>query len=243
MKKINTLLAFGILFLFACAQKNASNTAAVNEIKSIAVTEFSEKLNATKDKTLLDVRTAGEVASGVIEGAMNIDYNSDNFEAEVEKLDKENPVFIYCKSGGRSGSAMEILKQKGFKTVYNLDGGIMAWTSANLPLKSNAVEEKVNEEWTADAYSKLITDNKIVLVDFYAQWCAPCKRMKPALEELEKTYLGKAKIVRLDVDKSPELTKNEKVAALPTIKVYREGKLVKTITKELTKTELEQLIK
>jgi len=243
MKKINTLLVCAILFLSACAQKNTSNASTVGEIKSIAVTEFSEKLNSTKDKTLLDVRTAGEVASGVIDSAINIDYNGDNFEAEIEKLDREKPVFVYCKSGGRSGSAMEILKQKGFKTVYNLNGGIMAWTSANLPLKSNAVAEKINEEWTAEAYQKLITDNKIVLVDFYAQWCAPCRRMKPALEELEKTYLGKAKIVRLDVDKSPELTKNEKVAALPTIKVYKEGKLVKTITKELTKTELEQLIK
>ena len=243
MKKINTLLVCAILFLSTCAQKNTSNASTVGEIKSIAVTEFSEKLNSTKDKTLLDVRTAGEVASGVIDSAINIDYNGDNFEAEIEKLDREKPVFVYCKSGGRSGSAMEILKQKGFKTVYNLNGGIMAWTSANLPLKSNAVAEKINEEWTAEAYQKLITDNKIVLVDFYAQWCAPCRRMKPALEELEKTYLGKAKIVRLDVDKSPELTKNEKVAALPTIKVYKEGKLVKTITKELTKTELEQLIK
>ena len=56
-----------------------------------------------------------------------MNYNDDDFASQVEKLDKTKPVFVYCKRGGRSASAAEILKEKGFTKVYNLDGGITAW--------------------------------------------------------------------------------------------------------------------
>jgi rhodanese-related sulfurtransferase len=57
-----------------------------------------------------------------------MNYNSDDFASQIEKLDKTKPVFVYCKRGGRSAGAAEILKEKGFTKVYNLDGGITAWT-------------------------------------------------------------------------------------------------------------------
>ena len=98
------------------------------------------------------------------------------------------------------------------------------------------------EEWSADNFSKLLHNNEVVLVDYYAKCCAPCKRMKPALDSLEKKYLGKAKILRLDVEKSPLLTKNEEVSALPTIVLYKQGKRIKVVTKELNQKELEELL-
>ncbi|HIP37389.1 MAG TPA: rhodanese-like domain-containing protein [Crocinitomix sp.] len=97
--------------------------------------QIAENINAEKFKslideghgTLLDVRTVGEVANGTINGSTNIDFNSPNFKSEIEKLDREKPVLVFCASGGRSGSAMRMMKDMGFKEVYNLTGGYMAW--------------------------------------------------------------------------------------------------------------------
>lgn len=87
----------------------------------------------SKENTIiLDVRTKDEFNEGHIENAQNIDYYSDNFETEVNKLDKSKTVYVYCRSGGRSGKAMNILVKNGF-TVFNLNGGMMAWNSAKLP--------------------------------------------------------------------------------------------------------------
>ena len=92
--------------------------------------EFS-RLIKTMPGQLIDVRTKGEVAKGAIEGSQNIDLFDENFDAKIDKLDKTIPVYVYCASGGRSGEAMEIMVKKGFKTVYNLDGGYSAWIKAN----------------------------------------------------------------------------------------------------------------
>ena len=82
---------------------------------------------------ILDVRTPGETARGKIPGAIEIDFRGANFEKEVEKLDKDKPVYIYCASGGRSKKAQGIMSKAGFKETYNLLGGFGAWSSAGLP--------------------------------------------------------------------------------------------------------------
>ena len=76
---------------------------------------------------MVDVRTPQEWASGHIQGAKHIDWFSDEFKAEVAKLDKAKPVRLYCASGGRSEEARELLKELGFSDVLDLDGGIAAW--------------------------------------------------------------------------------------------------------------------
>ena len=98
-------------------------------------TQIAENVDAEKFKALiekgngmlLDVRTPGEVANGTIEGSTNIDFNSPNFKSEIEKSDKNQPMLLFCASGGRSGSAMRMMKDMGFKEVYNLNGGYMRW--------------------------------------------------------------------------------------------------------------------
>lgn len=113
-----------IVSIIACSE--------AQQIKRLNVKEFKELMDKTPNKTILDVRTNGEVAQGVLPQAMQIDYNSENFESQLDKLDKNKPVFIYCAVGGRSGSACSILAKKGFKQVYNLEGGINAWRASGL---------------------------------------------------------------------------------------------------------------
>lgn len=75
---------------------------------------------------VIDVRTKEEYDSGHIKNAINIDFYSDDFEKEISVLDKNKEYMIYCRSGGRSSEALEIMKEMGFKNVSELEGGIMS---------------------------------------------------------------------------------------------------------------------
>lgn len=95
-------------------------------IQNVSAEKF-KSLIENKAGIILDVRTANEVAQGFIEGAINIDYYGKLFKNELQKLDKNTPVFVYCRSGGRSGKALQIMQDLGFVEVYNLIGGYSAW--------------------------------------------------------------------------------------------------------------------
>ncbi|HIA11345.1 MAG TPA: rhodanese-like domain-containing protein [Flavobacteriales bacterium] len=94
--------------------------------KDVDVATFRSYVDKEKG-LVLDVRTADEVKEGYIKGAKNVDYFSDEFEAEIKKLPLDKPVYVYCRSGNRSGQAAADMKKWGFKEVYNLNGGITAW--------------------------------------------------------------------------------------------------------------------
>ena len=88
---------------------------------------FSQKLSNANDGQLVDVRTPEEFKEGHLKGAVNIDFYNEDFESQIETLDKNKPVFVYCGSGGRSASTAAILNKAGFKEVYDLEGGIVQW--------------------------------------------------------------------------------------------------------------------
>jgi len=96
-------------------------------LQNLSVNDFEKKLQQTELALLIDVRTPQEYDAGHLKNAFNIDVKADNFCEEIEKLDKSCPVFVYCRSGGRSKTAANIFKNAGFKTVYELDKGIIGW--------------------------------------------------------------------------------------------------------------------
>lgn len=95
----------------------------------ISAADFEAKIKNQKAQ-LIDVRTPAEFAAGHLKNARNINYAADNFPEEMAKLDKTKAVYIYCAAGGRSGKAVPVLTQIGFKEVFDLEGGITAWKSA-----------------------------------------------------------------------------------------------------------------
>jgi rhodanese-related sulfurtransferase len=97
--------------------------------KRVTLATFKEKLASATDAQVIDVRTPREVAGGTIENAQNINFYDDDFSAQVEVLDREKPVFLYCQKGGRSSQALKIFQGLGFKEVYELEGGYTAWES------------------------------------------------------------------------------------------------------------------
>lgn len=131
MKKTILLSTLALaLFTISCgtSQNNTPETAITNNevIVTVDAKTFSE-LSSSQPGTILDVRTPEEWAEGTLKGATKINYKGDTFEQDIETLDKNIPVYVYCRSGGRSASAADVLKEKGFTKIYNLDGGITSW--------------------------------------------------------------------------------------------------------------------
>ncbi len=88
-----------------------------------------------RDKvTVIDVRGSSELSKGVIKGAKIIPVTDISKHLAALEKNKDNPFLVYCGSGNRSGHVCNVLTKNGFSDVYNLTGGIMAWTSENLPL-------------------------------------------------------------------------------------------------------------
>jgi rhodanese-related sulfurtransferase len=93
----------------------------------VNVAAFAALIDTAETGLLLDVRTDREFAMGHIRGAAQIDFYRNDFREELAKLDPNVPVYVYCRSGTRSGQAAKMMKSMGFKTVYNLEGGMGAW--------------------------------------------------------------------------------------------------------------------
>ena len=216
MKQTLLFLQFILLVAFTSCTNGQSKGGNTN----LSPTEFAAKLKETPEAQLIDVRTPGEVAQGFIEFAKNIDYNGSNFASEIAKLDKSKPVFVYCLSGGRSGSAAAEMRSQGFKEVYELNGGIMKWSASNLPLVTKNSAPKATGMTKAE-FDKLISTDKVVLIDYYAEWCMPCKKMKPYLDEIASEMKADVVVIRIDVEKNPLIAKEQKIEAIPVLQVYK----------------------
>lgn len=114
----------------ASSQPGASETAQLDEgpdkiLKALSPDEFAARKEG--DVQLVDVRRPDEYAQGHIEGAINYNFLGPDFGKEVEQLDKDKPVLLYCRSGRRSGAASKKLQSMGFKEIYDLQGGYLNW--------------------------------------------------------------------------------------------------------------------
>lgn len=109
---------------------------AAGGFKEIKAAEF-EKLRAKKKTVVLDVRSPEEFAKGHIPGALNADINSPDFTAKAAQFDKKQPILVSCHVGSRGAIAGAALARLGFKSVFNIEGGVDAWEKAgNQPAKS-----------------------------------------------------------------------------------------------------------
>lgn len=86
------------------------------------------------DLVILDVRTPDEYAEGHLEGSLQLDFYEPDFATRVGELDPDVPYLVYCRSGNRSGQTRALMEQLGFTDVADIDGGIVAWTDAGLPV-------------------------------------------------------------------------------------------------------------
>lgn len=96
--------------------------------------ERFEQLTKEKDIVVLDVRSKFEFGGDKIPGAQNISYTASDFRERVGQLDKDKTFLVYCATGSRSSGASKVMKELGFKKIYNLSGGIEHWKSDGKPV-------------------------------------------------------------------------------------------------------------
>lgn len=95
----------------------------------------AEKLIKEGKVTVVDVRSPEEYKEGHITGAKNMDFFTEDFAGELDKLDKSKPYLVHCASGKRSTSSLKVFEKLGFKNLFHLDGGINAWKEAGKPVE------------------------------------------------------------------------------------------------------------
>ena len=213
MRKLFSIALVAILF-------NSCSSEQTNGIKTnLSATEFADKIKELPSAAIIDVRTPDEFSKGHLVNANNYDWNGNKFDEQIASLDKSKPIFVYCLSGGRSSSAASEMRSQGFVTVYELDGGIMKWRSANLPETTN--NTVVSNGMTKQQFDALLNSDKLVLVDFYADWCAPCRKMKPYLDEIAKDMADKVVVIRVDADENQALCNEMQIDALPVLQLYK----------------------
>jgi thioredoxin 1 len=185
--------------------------------------EFSKKIKSDQ-AILLDVRTQTEFLNGYIKGAGQLNYYNLCFKKKLLLLPKDQPVYLYCNTGYRSKRAAQILVKNGYKQVFNLENGIMEWNLNNFPVivDPNAPPNSENK-MEAEEYYALIKSGKRVFIDFYAPWCAPCRKMMPMIDGLKKEYKGKVTVVKINADASKKLVKELKLRSVPHFRYYKSG--------------------
>ena len=197
---------------------------AETKIADVSVTEF-QALVAQNDGIILDVRTPDEIAQGHIGGASMLNIYDEDFERKLNLMQKDKPIYVYCRSGGRSSRAAQILGESGFSEIYNLEGGMGAWNRANLPtVKPDTGSVKKAPGISLADFKTQLRNNDRVLADFQTEWCAPCKQMAPVIDELEDKVSDRARVLRIDVDASPELAEAYSIEGVPVFILFENGK-------------------
>ena len=216
---IKTLVVFCVLS--GCINSQAQHSpSAIENVDARKFRELAESGNGI----ILDVRTPEEVSAGYINNASTINLYDKDFIEKINLIQKDKPIYVYCKSGGRGAKAAELLQENGFSRIYNLTGGITAWEKYSYPIvkPKGAKDEKI-QQMTLGDFKKLLVTDKPVLVDFHTRWCSPCIKMAPIVDGIAEKYAHQAIVLRIDVDKSKELGKAYKIQGVPVFILFKKG--------------------
>ena len=130
MKIYNLVIIASLTFLSMNLNAQAINQSEVQHVKA----EEFLKLIESGEGQLVDIRTPKEYKAGHIRGAIMVDYYAPTYKEYLSKLDKETPIYIYCRSGNRTGRSVALLQQLGFKKIVNLHRGLIDWNNSGYTL-------------------------------------------------------------------------------------------------------------
>ena len=95
---------------------------------------------------------------------------------------------------------------------------------------------------TEDAFRKVVQSGQLVLVDFWAPWCGPCKALGPTIDKLGDLYKGKAVVAKVNIDDVPELAAEMEVSSIPTVKLFKGGKEIESFTGPLPQAKYQEIL-
>jgi len=135
MRVLLDLLVVPLALISGCINQEAANpeTQIIEDITLEEAFALMEDNRYNENFVIIDVRTPEEYVGGHIEKAINLDYYSETFADELDQLDKEKTYLIYCRTDQRSGEALDMMAELGFREVYNMLGGIVRWEEVKLP--------------------------------------------------------------------------------------------------------------
>jgi len=219
MLKYTLVILIGCLTVFQSpAQQNQSQ-------KSITTKQLNELLaDSSQVIQLVDVRTPKEYKTGRISIASNADWTNPAFKTMVKALDTTQAIYVICLSGGRSAAAAEYLRNEGVRTVVEVEGGMLQWRAQGFAEQLSATETSTG--MSVEVFQSLVEGEGLILVDFYADWCIPCRKMAPYLEKMAGENAKGVKIVRIDTEAHKNVSTAMQVQALPVLQLYRAGQKI-----------------
>ncbi len=151
-------LVIGVVLTGGCVSQETP-TQIIEDITPQEAFTLIQNNKNNPDFVILDVRTPEEFADGHLENATNLDYYSETFRDELNKLDKDKTYLVYCRSGKRSRNAVDIMEELNFKEAYNMTGGIIQWLEEDLPILQETSVQIIEDITPQEAFT-LIQNNK-----------------------------------------------------------------------------------
>lgn len=187
---------------------------------------FAKEWQNQSDKAiLLDVRTPQEYSVSRIKGAENIDVTQDDFEVKIKQLDKSKKVFVYCRSGSRTAEAADILVKNGF-SVTILQQGLMSWINAGYEMESTDPGTGEPRLSVPEQLNKLMAGDKLVMVDFYTDWCRPCKMMEPFVNQIKQERENDVIVMKINTDQEQGLAQKYNIQSIPTLVLFKNNEVL-----------------
>jgi thioredoxin 1 len=157
-------------------------------------------------------------------------------------------IFIACQDNKNveTNNGSTPVREKIIREEPSQDTSSTLTTEAKKTDKNETVIDKPLNVSENDFSNTVLKSDKIVLVDFWAQWCGPCKMIAPALKEIAKEYAGKAIVAKVDLDKNQNIASNYKIVNIPTLLFFQNGQIVDVAVgaypKDFYKSKLDQIL-
>ena len=211
---------------------------AQEKIEKLIPNDFEKSIRLNNTFPLIDLRTKNEFDAGHIKKSIHVDYQKNDFEEYFQKVfDKKKPIYLYCQTGQKSSDAALFLSELGYSKITVLKGGFEKWIANSKPYKSSEKTFVPLGFITKENYNALIRENKWILVDYYADWCAPCKKMAPTLMKIDDER-SDLTVVKIDADKNTSLVESFEVSEIPTLILYKNGRQIWRSTGIVTEEEI-----
>lgn len=135
MRTARAMLAFVATVALVTAACGGDTTTVDPVIETVSPERASEIIDGGDGVVVLDIRTPEEFAEARLAGAVNIDFYADDFQDRLAELDKGTDYVLYCRTGNRTSTAREMMRDLGFSSVHEVDGGIVNWYESGLPIE------------------------------------------------------------------------------------------------------------